>query len=376
MAEANEASGANGANGAGGIGHNGAGAEEQVGHISAGSEHNVVDILIVGGGPTGLFAAFYAGLRGATTKIVDSLEQLGGAVTAMYPEKYIYDVGGFPAVLGKDLITSLTQQASQFNPQIHLNERAERLERIPDDNVFRLETDKAVHFGKAVIICAGVGAFSPKKLDLDNLGEFEQSGTVVYFVTRNEDFRDKDILIIGGGDSAVDWALTLEPIARNISLIHRSDNFRAHAKSVDQMLNSRVNVHTHCEAAALHGQDGKLEAVTFRHNKTKETTTIDVEHVIMSIGFLADLGPIKTWGLEVQKNQIVADPLTMATGIPGVWAAGDIITHPTKFKLIATGFHEAITAVNHAVVYINPKQRLSAAHSTNLDLPMKAQTEA
>ena len=376
MAEANEASGANGANGAGSIGHNGAGAEEQVGHISAGSEHNVVDILIVGGGPTGLFAAFYAGLRGATTKIVDSLEQLGGAVTAMYPEKFIYDVGGFPAVLGKDLVAKLVEQASQFNPQIHLNERAARLERIPDDNVFRLETDKAVHFGKAVIICAGVGAFSPKKLDLDNLGEFEQSGTVVYFVTRNEDFRDKDILIIGGGDSAVDWALTLEPIARNISLIHRSENFRAHAKSVDQMLNSRVSVHTHCEAAALHGQDGKLEAVTFRHNKTKETTTIDVENVIMSIGFLADLGPIKTWGLEVQKNQIVADPLTMATGIPGVWAAGDIITHPTKFKLIATGFHEAITAVNHAVVYINPKQRLSAAHSTNLDLPMKAQTEA
>ena len=249
MAEANEVSGANGA---GGIGHNGAGAEEQVGHISAGSEHNVVDILIVGGGPTGLFAAFYAGLRGATTKIVDSLEQLGGAVTAMYPEKYIYDVGGFPAVLGKDLIASLVEQASQFNPQINLNERAEQLERIPDDNVFRLETDKAVHYGKAVIICAGVGAFSPKKLDLDNLGEFEQSGKVVYFVTRNEDFRDKDILIIGGGDSAVDWALTLEPIARSISLIHRSDNFRAHAKSVDQMLNSRVNVHTHCEAAALH----------------------------------------------------------------------------------------------------------------------------
>ena len=354
----------------GGITHNGPG------DTDGATGRNVVDILIIGGGPTGLFAAFYAGMRGATSKIIDSLEQLGGAVTAMYPEKFIYDVGGFPAILGKDLIANLAEQAGQFNPQIRLNERAEKLERIPDDEVFRLETNQGVHYGKTVIICAGVGAFTPKKLALDNLAEFERSGAVVYFVTRNEDFRDKDLLIIGGGDSAVDWALTLEPIARTISLIHRSDNFRAHAKSVDDMMKSRVNVHTHCETEALHGRDGNLEAVTFRHNKTKEVTTINVERVIMSIGFLADLGPLKTWGLEVQKNQVIADPLTMETGLPGVWAAGDIVTHPTKFKLIATGFHEAITAVNHAVVYINPKLRLAAAHSTNIDLPIKAKTEA
>lgn len=340
------------------------------------SQPNVVDILIVGGGPTGLFAAFYAGLRGATSSIIDSLEQLGGAVTAMYPEKYIYDVGGFPAVLGKDLIANLTKQAGQFNPQIFLNERAATLERIPDDNVFRLETDKGVHFGKTVIICAGVGAFAPKKLPLDNLVEFEQSGAIVYFVTRNEDFRDKELLIVGGGDSAVDWALTLEPIARKVTLIHRSDNFRAHAKSVEQMLASSVDVHTYCEVDALHGADGKLEAVTFRHNKTKEATTVNVDATIMSIGFVADLGPLKSWGLEVQKNQVVADPLTMATNIPGVWAAGDIVTHPTKFKLIATGFHEAITAVNHAVHSLNPKMRLAAAHSTNLDLPLMKTQES
>ena len=339
------------------------------GHSSNGAA-GVVDILIVGGGPTGLFAAFYAGLRGATTSIIDSLEQPGGAVTAMYPEKYIYDVGGFPAILGKDLIANLVQQAGQFHPQLHFNERCERLERLPDDNLFRLETNKGVHYGKSVIICAGVGAFAPKKLDLPNLGEFEERGGVVYYVTRNEDFRDKRILIVGGGDSAVDWALTLEPIAREVNLIHRSDNFRAHAKSVDQMMASRVNVNTYCETDALHGSGGTLTGVTFKHNKTKETTTIDVDHVIMSIGFVADLGPLKTWGLDIQKNQIAVDPLTMATNIPGVWAAGDIVTHPTKFKLIATGFHEAITAVNHAVHYLNPKMRLAGAHSTNLDLPM------
>lgn len=336
---------------------------------SNGAAANVADILIIGGGPTGLFTAFYAGLRGATSNIIDSLEQPGGAVTAMYPEKYIYDVGGFPAILGKDLIANLVQQAGQFNPQMHFNERCEHLERL-DENLFQLTTDKGTHLGKTVIICAGVGAFAPKKLDLSNLPEFEATGSVVYFVTRNEDYRGKRVLIVGGGDSAVDWALTLEPIASEISLIHRSDNFRAHAKSVEQMMASRVNVNTHCETDALHGENGQLRAVTFRHNKTKETTTIDVDAVIMSIGFVADLGPLKTWGLEIQRNQIVADPLTMATNIPGVWAAGDIVTHPTKFKLIATGFHEAITAANHAVHHLNPKMRLAGAHSTNLDLPM------
>ncbi len=344
------------------------------GHEQSDGPTNVVDVLVIGGGPTGLFAAFYAGLRGATVSIVDSLEQPGGAVTAMYPEKYIYDVGGFPAVLGKDLIANLVQQAGQFNPQMHFNERCEHLEHLPDDNVFRLTTDKDTHHGKTVIICAGVGAFAPKKLDLPNLAEFEESGQIVYFVTRNEAYRDKNVLIVGGGDSAVDWALTLKPIAKSVTLIHRSDNFRAHAKSVEQMLESGVDVNTHCETHELHGENGLLQAVTFRHNKTQELKWVDVEAVIMSIGFVADLGPLKSWGLTVQKNQIVADPLTMATNIEGIWAAGDIVTHPTKFKLIATGFHEAITAVNHAVHHLNPKTRLAGAHSTNLDLPMMKTT--
>ena len=336
----------------------------------AASPHDAVDVLIIGGGPTGLFAAFYAGLRGSTASIVDSLEQPGGAVAAMYPEKYIYDVGGFPAILGKDLVANLVEQAGRFSPQLHFNERCEHLERLEDEQLFRLTTDKATHYGKAVIICAGVGAFAPKKLDLPNLAEFERSGDIAYFVTRNEVYRGKRVLIVGGGDSAVDWALTLEPIASQVTLIHRSENFRAHAKSVEQLLNSTVAVHTHSETEELHGENGKLRAVTFRHNKTKEVTTIDVDAMIKSIGFVADLGPLKTWGLDVQKNQIAADPLTMATNIEGIWAAGDIVTHPTKFKLIATGFHEAITAVNHAVHYLNPKTRLAGAHSTNLDLPM------
>ncbi len=285
-----------------------------------GAGNGVVDVLIVGGGPTGLFAAFYAGLRGSTSSIIDSLEQPGGAVAAMYPEKYIYDVGGFPAILGKDLIANLVQQAGQFHPQLHFNERCEHLERLEEEKLFKLTTNKGVHLGKTVIICAGVGAFAP--------------------------------------------------IASQVTLIHRSDNFRAHAKSVEQMMASSVDVHTYCEGDALHGEGGKLRAVTFRHNKTKEATTVEVDALIMSIGFVADLGPLKSWGLEVQKNQVAADPLTMATNIEGVWAAGDIVTHPTKFKLIATGFHEAITAVNHAVHYLNPKMRLAGAHSTNLELPM------
>ncbi len=348
--------------------------EAAIASVNGASQPTAVDVLIVGGGPTGLFASFYAGLRGATSSIIDSLEQPGGAVTAMYPEKYIYDVGGFPAVLGKDLIANLVQQASQFQPQMHFNERCEGLTFLEDEKLFRLTTNKAIHHGKTVIICAGVGAFAPKKLDLGNLKEFEDSGRIVYFVTRNEAYRDKRVLIVGGGDSAVDWALTLKPIAKEVTLIHRSDNFRAHAKSVEQMHESGVDVNTYCETHELHGTAGSLEGVSFKHNKTQEVKRVDVDAVIMSIGFVADLGPLKTWGLTIQKNQIEVDPLTMATNIEGVWAAGDIVTHPTKFKLIATGFHEAITAVNHAVHYINPKTRLAGAHSTNLDLPM-AKTE-
>jgi len=214
-------------------------------------------------------------------------------------------------------------------------------------------------------VCAGVGAFEPKRLDVPGIRELEGRG-VHYFAKRVEDFRDKDVVIVGGGDSAVDWAVTLEPVARHVTLIHRS-KFRAHEATVRELAESSVDLrYPGYEVAALHaGDDGHLAAVSFV-DAAKTETTVPARELIVAIGFVADLGPLKTWGFEIQRNQIVVDKITMATNIAGVFAAGDIATYPAKFKLIATGAAEAVTAVNHAVTFYDPKARLDAGHSTNI----------
>ncbi len=325
---------------------------------------DVYDITIIGAGPTGLFAAFYAGMRQARTQIIDSLEEPGGALTAIYPEKYIYDVAGFPKILAKDLVEQMVIQAMRDRPTLHLNEEVLGLERLPD-GILKLTTSRATRYSKTVIVCAGVGAFEPKRLEAPGVRELEGKG-VHYFAKRVETFRDKDVVIVGGGDSAVDWALTLEPIANHVTLIHRS-KFRAHEASVKQLEESRVELrYPGCEIVAAHaGDDGHLSAVTYK-NAQGEQFRIPADELIVAIGFVADLGPLKTWGFELQKNQIVVDKITMATNIPGVFAAGDICWYPAKFKLIATGAAEAVTAVNHAVTFYDPKARLDPGHSTNI----------
>jgi ferredoxin/flavodoxin---NADP+ reductase len=330
-------------------------------------ESEIYDVTVVGGGPTGLFAAFYAGLRGARTKIVDSLEELGGAVTALYPEKYIYDVAGFPKVLGKDLIANQVEQTSAVNDKVCLGEKALKLERLEEHNLLRLTTDKAEHYTRTLIIAGGVGAFNPRRLPAPGVERLEGKG-LVYFVKSLEVYRGKRVLVVGGGDSALDWALALEPIAAKVILIHRTDRFRAHQASVDQCLASSVEVRTFTEAVEIHGE-AWVEAATLKHAKTGETERVPLDAVILALGFVADLGPIKEWGLTVQKNKLVVDWLTMGTNIPGVYAAGDIVTYPTKFDLIATGYAEAVTAANHCVHYIHPEKRLEPGHSSNLTAP-------
>lgn len=330
----------------------------------SGPDLDLYDITIIGAGPTGLFAAFYAGMRQARTQIIDSLEEPGGALTAIYPEKYIYDVAGFPKVLAKDFVEQMVLQAMRDRPTVRLNEEVTGLERLPD-GILRLTTSRGVRFSKTVIVCAGVGAFEPKRLEAPGVRELEGRG-VHYFAKRVEDFRGKDVVIVGGGDSAVDWALTLEPIARHVTLIHRS-KFRAHEKSVRELEESRVELrHPGCEIVEAHaGDDGRLHAVTYK-DATGERYRIPAQELIVAIGFVADLGPLKTWGFELNKNQIVVDKITMATNIPGVYAAGDIAWYPAKFKLIATGAAEAVTAVNHAVTFYDPTARLDPGHSTNI----------
>ena len=325
---------------------------------------DIFDITIIGAGPTGQFAAFYAGLRGARTQVIDALEEPGGALTAIYPEKYIYDVIGFPRVLAKDFVAHCDIQARQGEPTIRLNEQVLELE-VLADGLIRLGTTRGDRWSRTVIVCAGVGAFEPKRLTVPGLRELEGKG-VHYFAKRVEDFRDKHVVIVGGGDSAVDWAVTLEPVATQVTLIHRS-KFRAHEATVRQLEESTVDVnYPGCEITSIHtGDDERLSAVTFK-DATGEARTIPADDLIVAIGFVADLGPMKSWGFELQRTQIVADKTTMETGIPGVYAAGDVVTYPAKFKLIVTGAAEAVTAVNHAVTFYDPKARLDAGHSTNI----------
>jgi ferredoxin/flavodoxin---NADP+ reductase len=325
---------------------------------------DIFDITIIGAGPTGQFAAFYAGLRGARTQVIDALEEPGGALTAIYPEKYIYDVIGFPRVLAKDFVAHCDIQARQAEPTIRLNEQVLELEALPD-GLIRLGTTKGERWSRTVIVCAGVGAFEPKRLTVPGLRELEGKG-VHYFAKRVEDFRDKQVVIVGGGDSAVDWAVTLEPVAAQVTLIHRS-KFRAHEATVRQLEDSTVDLnYPGCEITAIHhSDDGRLAAITFK-NALGDERTIPADELIVAIGFVADLGPMKTWGFELQRNQILVDKTTMETGIPGVYAAGDVVAYPAKFKLIVTGAAEAVTAVNHAMTYFDPKARLDAGHSTNI----------
>ena len=329
-------------------------------------DEQMYDITIIGGGPVGLFAAFYASLRGARVQIVESLEELGGALTAIYPEKYIYDVAGFPKVLAKDYVTGAVEQALSIGCDVKLRTEITSLVRDEETGTFALGTRAGdTLYTRSVIITAGIGAFEPKRLEVEDVTRFESGFGVHYFAKRIEDFRDKDVLIVGGGDSAVDWAVTLLPIASSVRVVHRS-KFRAHENQVETMLESGANIHFPDYAVkAVHGKE-RLEAVTFHHLKEGHEETVKVDELIVAIGFVADLGPLKQWGLDVARNTIPVDKITMATTIPGVYAAGDIVTYPAKFKLIATGVAEAVTAVNHCVTYYDPNARLDAGHSTNI----------
>lgn len=328
------------------------------------SNSNIVDIAIIGGGPAGMFAAFYGGIRQASVKIIESMPQLGGQLAALYPEKYIYDVAGFPKITAGELVANLKAQLSHFQPEVCLEEKVLQVEKLAERH-FRIVTDQAVHEARSIIITAGVGAFEPRRLELDDAKRYEKSN-LHYFVTDLNQFAGQDVLISGGGDSAVDWALMLEPIAKSVTLIHRRDKFRAHEHSVDNLLNSTVKVLTPYEITALHGAD-VIERVTLAHVETHEKHDLNVDAVIVNFGFLSSLGPITQWGLNIEKGSIIVDS-RMETSIPGIFAAGDVTTYPGKLKLIAVGFGEAPTAVNNAKVYFDPSAKLSPGHSSNMKL--------
>jgi thioredoxin reductase len=334
------------------------------------AQADIRDITVIGGGPTGLFAAFYAGLRGVSCRVIDALPQLGGQLMALYPEKYIYDVGGLPKILAKDLANNMIEQGTQFGPEVVLE--AEVRELILEDGNIRLRTPRGDFVSRTVIITAGKGALNPRVLECPGWEEHFAEGKGLHtHVRQPEDFRDRRVLIVGGGDSAVDWALGLQGIAREITLIHRRDQFRAHKASVDQMREiarqGGLQILTPFEVGQVEGDGGCVRSAVIRNNDTGEERALEVDAVIALLGFKPDLGPIGGWGLELERNSIKVSPL-METNLPGVYAAGDVTHYPGKLELIATGYGEAAVAVNNAVHHVNPKARVNPGHSTNLKI--------
>lgn len=325
---------------------------------------NRVDVTVIGGGPCGLFAAFYAGLRGMTVRIVDSLPELGGQLTALYPEKYVYDMPGFPKVLAKDLARDLIAQGTQFGPELALDETAESL--ADDEEGFTLTTRAGTALPtRTVIIAAGAGAFSPTKIGVAREDDLFGKG-VSYGVRRIADYVDKDVVVVGGGDSAFDWVLMLLPVAKSVTLVHRRDGFRAHDESVRQVQNAGVPMRLFRAVDCLHGEE-RLESITLKNLEGGEPETIPCDALVVTIGFKSSLGPIKDWGLEINKNQIAVDE-RYETGRKGVFAVGDVATFGSKLKLIATGVGEAATAVGFAKIHLDPAAKLFPGHSSDREL--------
>lgn len=322
---------------------------------------NIVDIAIIGGGPVGMFTAFYAGMRQASVKIIESLPQLGGQLAALYPDKYIYDIAGFPKVKAGELIEKLKEQMSQFNPEICLNEEA--IDVTKEDGIFKITTNVQEHYARTIIISAGNGAFKPRTMNLPDEEKYENIN-LHYKVTNINDFAGKEVVVFGGGDSAVDWALMLEKTAAKVTIVHRRDRFRAHEHSVNQLKESSVNILTPFVPSQLIGQS-KLESVVVKNVKTNEEIELNADHFIVNYGYVSNLGPINNWGLKIEKNSIVVN-YRQETNIPGIYAVGDIATYPGRVNLIATGFGEAPVAVSNAKVFINPDESLHTAHSTSI----------
>src|SRR6056297_1793834 len=313
------------------------------------SQHRV-DVSIIGAGPAGLYAATYAGFRSLTVAIIDSLSEPGGQVTALYPEKEIHDIAGFPSVTGRDLVRDCVRQASAHDPVFLLDQVAEGFTRH-DDGSFTLTTDHDEEVDcRAVIIAVGLGRFSPRRLP--GAEPFEGEG-LVYLVHDLQTMQGQDLLVVGGGDSAVDWALTFEPIARSVTLIHRRADFRAHERPLERLLASSVEVRTDTEVERIIGDggDGTIEAVEVVDNRSGERRTLEVTKVLAALGFHANLGAVAEWPLTFEGRQLPVNR-RMETDVPGVYAAGDITTYDGKLRLVSVAFGEAVVAA-----YLDPKVR-------------------
>jgi thioredoxin reductase (NADPH) len=339
---------------------------------------DIVDVTVIGGGPAGLVCAFEAGLREASARVIESLPQLGGQLAALYPEKYIYDVPGFPRILARDLVENCVEQGLQFGAAYHVGEVAERLEDVEDPEepgkpAFRIHTDKGnAYLSRKVVVAAGNGAFEPRRPEVPDLASFEERGEVRYAVLDPADFAGKRVLIAGGGDSALDWALRLPEEGAKVALVHRTNKFRAIERSMSRLRalvdEEVITLHEWSRLAELRRDAaGRLATAVLTSTRKGEDAAFEqpCDVVLPLLGFHAALGPIERWGLQIEHGQIVVDWSTgLQTSRYGVFAVGDVNVYPGKLKLIATGFGEAPHAVNHALHQIRPDMKLQPKHST------------
>ncbi|MEL6123269.1 MAG: NAD(P)/FAD-dependent oxidoreductase [Bacteroidota bacterium] len=323
------------------------------------------DILIIGAGPCGLFAVFEAGLLKLKCHLVDALPVAGGQLAEIYPKKPIYDIPGYPSVLAGELVDNLMEQIAPFNPGFTLGERAESIEKV-DEKMYQLTTNRGTKIQAPVIaIAAGLGCFEPRKPPIEGLARFEDKG-VDYMVKDPEKFRDKKLLIAGGGDSALDWTIELADVAKEVTLIHRRTSFRGALDSVDKVMAlaqaKKVNLITEAQAVGVKG-NGVLSEVTIK-SKTEGEFTKEVDHFIPLFGLSPKLGPIAEWGLNIDRNAIEVNTRDYSTNVPGIYAIGDINTYEGKLKLILCGFHEGTLMAQSAFKYIHPDAKLSFKYTT------------
>lgn len=322
------------------------------------------DIIIIGAGPVGLFAVFEAGLMKLRCHLIDAIPQPGGQLTEIYPKKPIYDIPGYPTVLAGELVDNLMEQAAPFKPGFTLGERADSIEK-QENGTFVVTTNKGTkHHAPVVMIAGGLGSFEPRKPLIDNLADFEEKG--VHYIVKNPDqFEGKNMVISGGGDSALDWAVYFAEKGSFVHLVHRSDRFRAHkdsvAKAHELAASGKMQLHTFAEVKELKGQN-ELKTVVV-HNK-EEKTTVKTDLWFPLFGLSPKLGPIADWGLEIDKNAIVVDTFDYQTNRPGIFAIGDVNTYPGKLKLILCGFHEATLAVQTAYKIIHPDKKFTLKYTT------------
>ncbi len=323
------------------------------------------DLCIIGAGPVGLFAVFEAGLLKMRCHLIDALPQVGGQLSEIYPQKPIYDIPGYPEINAQDLVDNLMEQAKPFSPTFTLGERVDHLDKQEDGSFIVTTSDKTHVHAQVIIIAGGLGCFEPRKPVVENLELFEGKG-VTYMVKNPETFRDKNVVLAGGGDSALDWTIFLSKVAKRVTLVHRNETFRgapdSAAKVFDLANNGKIDLILSANLKEL-GGNGKLDSVTFV-DKSKIEIKLDADYLIPLFGLSPKLGPIADWGLSIDKNAIEVDTRDYSTGVDRIYAIGDINTYPGKLKLILCGFHEAAIMMHSAFKYVYPDQKLSFKYTT------------